>query len=1095
MGADNSAARSLAAKILIPAVPPTTLARSVLESRLDEALTRRLTLVIAGPGFGKSTLVASWAAHVHSAWYALSPEDRAPLPLADRLVQALRLRVPSLPHELAPLDAARGPDADADALARVEVAASLLSEAVAERLGRDLALVVEDVHELEGPSPATRLLESLCRQAPPSLHLVLTSRAELPFGVDRLRGRGQVLEIGGAELAFTEEEVAALLPRDSGDLAGELHAVTAGWPAAVRLAIEALRTVPPEERRSALARIRRSGGPLYAYLAAEVLEREPPQTQHLLRMVAALGRFTPELLAALGVQDAPQAVASLARRGLFLELRRAETGWYSPTEPLRTFLLAHRPLDHDARVGLHRRAATWLQENGYLEQALDALRAIDDHTAVARLLADRGRTLLRRGALEAIVEAASAVPSPLRTPALDEVEGAARQIRGDWEGALACFARIAAGEAALHPGLAWRMGIIHHFRGHLDEALALYQRGRCDGTSPRDEALLLAWQASAYWLRGDADSCRSLAGRAFATATAAGDPQALAAAHTVLALLAALDGDRGANDAHYLRALEHAERAGDLLQTIRIHTNRASLHIEEGSYEAALNELESGLALADLVGFASFRALGLTNRGEAQFRLGRLEEAVADLEAAKAIYQRIGSRNVAYPLQKLGDVYVTRGDLELARTAYEEAAALAEEARDQQALVPSLAGLARVLAREEPEQAAELVERALAAPAGIWTVAAHIAGARVALAGRAGKRAGALASEAAAAARARRDRAGLAEALEVQALAATGREETATLLGEARAIWREIRSPIGEATCDLELARLGGPGATALAASAEQRLGALGARGLADIAASVRASLEREPTPPVAVRTLGGFRVLRDGDPVPLSDWQSKKARDLLKILIARRGRPTPRDMLMETLWPEDDPSKLPNRLSVALAVVRSVLDPQKQFAPDHFLSGEKTAVRVNLEHLPVDVELFLTTAAEALVLVARPHGPEAVDRLAAAEAAYTGDFLEEDLYEDWAEPLREEAQTTYIQVARALATAADARQDYDAAGRYLLRVLERDPYDEPAQIALVACLASAGRHGHARRFYRAYCGRMREIGIEPAPYPGAQAA
>ena len=165
MPSDNRAARMLAAKILLPAVPPGTLARPRLESRLDGALERRLTLVSGGAGFGKSTLVASWAARVHSAWYALSPEDQEPLLLADGLFEALRLRVPSLPDELPAPDAPRGPEAEADAFVRVEAAASLLCEALAERLGRDLVLVVEDVHELDGAVASAHLLERLCREA------------------------------------------------------------------------------------------------------------------------------------------------------------------------------------------------------------------------------------------------------------------------------------------------------------------------------------------------------------------------------------------------------------------------------------------------------------------------------------------------------------------------------------------------------------------------------------------------------------------------------------------------------------------------------------------------------------------------------------------------------------------------------------------------------------------------------------------------------------------------------------------------------------------------------------------------------------------
>ena len=123
-----------------------------------------------------------------------------------------------------------------------------------------------------------------------------------------------------------------------------------------------------------------------------------------------------------------------------------------------------------------------------------------------------------------------------------------------------------------------------------------------------------------------------------------------------------------------------------------------------------------------------------------------------------------------------------------------------------------------------------------------------------------------------------------------------------------------------------------------------------------------------------------------------------------------------------------------------------------------------------------------------------RSGSPDAPARLAAAEAAYGGDFLEEDAYEDWAIALREEARTIYTEVVRALAEDAAARGDADATTRFYLRVLERDPYDEPAHLGLVSALESAGRHGEARRCFRAYCARMDEIGVESAPFPSPAA-
>ena len=79
--------------------------------------------------------------------------------------------------------------------------------------------------------------------------------------------------------------------------------------------------------------------------------------------------------------------------------------------------------------------------------------------------------------------------------------------------------------------------------------------------------------------------------------------------------------------------------------------------------------------------------------------------------------------------------------------------------------------------------------------------------------------------------------------------------------------------------------------------------------------------------------------------------------------------------------------------------------------------------------------------------------------------------------------------------MARALAEDAAARGDTDAATRFYLRLLERDPYDEPAHLGLVGALEAAGRHGEARRCFRAYCARMDAIGVESAPFPGTAAA
>lgn len=256
----------------------TLLARPALERRLDDAFGRRLTLLVAGAGFGKSTLLSAWASDIESVWYAMTTRDRSVSGLAQRLTARIERAVPGLPAELAKEPARPAGDETGWA----ETFGALLCEALDDHLGHDLVVVLDDLHNLDGAGASAQLVETLCRQAPPMLHVVLATRSAPPFAIARLKGQGEVLEIDAASLAFTADEVAALL-RTTVDVAAasyaaSLHDATRGWPAAVRLAVEALRTVPADDREAALERLRRPKGTLFSYLAEEVFAREPCAT-------------------------------------------------------------------------------------------------------------------------------------------------------------------------------------------------------------------------------------------------------------------------------------------------------------------------------------------------------------------------------------------------------------------------------------------------------------------------------------------------------------------------------------------------------------------------------------------------------------------------------------------------------------------------------------------------------------------------------------------------------------------------------------------------------------------------------------------------
>jgi DNA-binding SARP family transcriptional activator len=238
-------------------------------------------------------------------------------------------------------------------------------------------------------------------------------------------------------------------------------------------------------------------------------------------------------------------------------------------------------------------------------------------------------------------------------------------------------------------------------------------------------------------------------------------------------------------------------------------------------------------------------------------------------------------------------------------------------------------------------------------------------------------------------------------------------------------------------------------------------------------------------SPAVFIQTLGAFRITRNGAPVPIAS-KAKKARDLLRILIARR-RPVPRDQLMELLWPDAKSAVSSNRLSVLLFAVRELL--QAQLGDKDPLLTTGGAISLNPVQARVDVEGFLSQANDAL----KAHRLEAADatvRLVAADAAYTGDFLEDDPYHEWAVDLAEEVRATHIAVLRAIAARLRDVGDTDAAVQYTLRLLKKDRYDEGAHLSIVKILFDSGRLGQAKAHYNNYVRRMKEIDVQPSPPP-----
>lgn len=1064
--------------------PSVNLRRPRLEKRLEPGSLRRLTALTAGPGSGKTTLLKQCFDTRTAVWHTVTTADQTFSVLARNVIRKLRLVIPGLsPDLVAAIEGARGPDLSVDAGRPVAIVSTLAAD-LDDHLDREVILVLDDLHEL-GNGDSAGFLDALCRHGPRQIKVVTASRTALPFPVARLRVAGEVDEIGSDDLLFTSEEVEELIgirmPTHALDLGDEINRLTGGWPVAVVLAIEAATKNAASLRRSLVER-----SPLFDYLAEEVIWAETPESIEAMRDLALLPWVTPELLDHLDIR---LDLSSLSHSPVYVSSAPDVPGALVVSPLVKEYLLDHYPIDTASRGHLLTTAAEWYLVNGSFAEALECLQGSDEPETAARFLVEHGGSIVAAGLTRQIVETVSGLPEEVLTDDLLLLDAEARQLLGDWEGAAERYRVLIPSEGEIPPRVAWRFGFLNHMRGNVGEALETYRRGRRGTDDLPAEAALLGWQASAHWLRGERDQAKNLADQALELGRLANDPRPLATAHTVLAMVAALDGDRASNDVHYLKALEYAEQGNDVVQTIRIRSNRASAFLEEGEFDAAIAELEIALRLADMTGFELWRAMSLLNRALINSVRGRLEEAAADLSEARVAFRQIGSRLESYPVAHLGEVYRLRGDTARARVSYEEAIALAESQQDLQALVPAMSGLARLLAPDDPETAMQLAKQATEVDSVIGRVQALVA------AGWANHHAGhpetarALAEEAAGVARSRRDMPGLGEALELSA--ATDPSMAREHLDEAKEVWTALGAPIAVARVEVEIAKqIGGTEGAFRATAAADSLRRHGARGLALLAGTSAEKMGRGATPELAIKTLGGFDVVIDGQPVSRSAWQSKVAREVLWMLIAARGRPVNREVLLDRLWPSEDTSKSSNRLSVALSTIRKVLDPAGSHPGDHFLSSDRDLVRLNVGRIDLDVEQFFEEARKGRVLLAQGNRERGLAYLAAAEERYFGEFLEEDPYADWAISLREEARSVYLTAASTLAGAAVDAGDHDRAARLYMRMLERDAYSEPAHLGLVTAMQRSGRHGTARRLYGNYVSRMAELDVEPEPLP-----
>lgn len=480
----------LATKLHLPDPRPGLVSRPRLLERLDAHPSGDVTLVCAPAGSGKTMLLAEWARSHRGvvAWVSLDDDDNDPARFWRYVTTALQRVRPRLPAQTASLQSGPQP-----APARAVMTA--LVNALAD-VEDHVALVLDDYHVIttEDVHATVRLFLA---NLPASVRMIITSRAEPPLPLGRLRAEGRVTEVRAADLRFTVDEAAELLSTAVGPglpagTVATLQDRTEGWAAGLQLAALSL------AGRSDIARLvdAFTGSHRYMldYLTEEVLDRQPPELRTFLLETSVARQVSGPLCDAMtGRSDSQDLLEAIERANLFLVPLDDERRWWRYHHLFGDLLRARLSRERPERVRrLHGAASAWFEASGYIDDAIHhALAAADTMTAAA--LVERHFDVLLRRSEDTIVRRwIDALPA-------DVVAGNPRL-------------RLAEGFLAIHRADITAVG--HAVAAAADLAAAERSVDATAGMLGDVGAAITVQRAAVAHLRGDAQRTRRLARQA-----------------------------------------------------------------------------------------------------------------------------------------------------------------------------------------------------------------------------------------------------------------------------------------------------------------------------------------------------------------------------------------------------------------------------------------------------------------------------------------------------------------------------------------------------------------------------------------------------
>lgn len=601
----------LTTKLYFPVVRRDLVQRPRLLARLSEGLTRPLTLISAPAGSGKTTLISEW--HDTEAgrsfplvWLALDDDDNDPARFLTYLIAALATLQPGFGDPILTLLKSPQPAPPKSILTSFINEINLFSA--------PFALVLDDYHVINTQA-IHEALGFLLDHLPPAMHVVITTRADPPLPLARLRARHQLVEIRGDDLRFTSTETAAFLNQVMGlnlspaDIAG-LETRTEGWAAGLQMAALSM------QGRSDVSHFINSftGSHRYIldYLMDEVLQRQSEDIQEFLLKTSILNHLAGPLCDAVaGRGDSQATLERLEQANLFLIPLDNERRWYR-YHHLFAEALRHRLQNlHPEQVSmLHHRASVWHEQQGLMAEAIHHALSMPDFERAAHLVEQAGQELLMRSETITLLKWLNALP------------GAIVQTRPH----LCLF----------H---AWTL-ILNNQVTEAEQPLQAASELEAD---PAVLGQVAAIRTLLALFRGDMRRANELTHQAQALLPA-GDPFLRGITALNLGLSYFMNGDVEAAWQAFAEVADISQKSGNVMVTVTLYCQMAEAQIGQGRLHQALASYQQALALATTPEGHELPGAGQAHIGLAaiMYEWNNLEAAAQHLAAGFRLNRQLG---------------------------------------------------------------------------------------------------------------------------------------------------------------------------------------------------------------------------------------------------------------------------------------------------------------------------------------------------------------------------------------------------------------------------------------------------------------------